>query len=98
MPEPTIRVLGVYSLPVTEDLLREQTDILYGADLTGEARHLAEEKCRDQLESTVLVEALVRDRDDRFRPKDFCQPLGWDEDGNYQVAWAGAYLSRDGQS
>ena len=34
MPPPTIEVLGVDSLSVTKDLLREQTDILYGSDPT----------------------------------------------------------------
>jgi hypothetical protein len=98
MPEPTIRVLGVYALPVTEELLQEQTDIHYGANLTCEARQQAEGKCREQLQSTVLVEALVRNRDHRFRGGDFCQPLDGIDSGNWQVAWAEAYSSLDGAS
>jgi hypothetical protein len=98
MPGPTIQVLGVYALPVTKELLREQTDLLYGATLTGEARQQAERKCREQLLSTVLVEALVQDRDDRFQCSDFCQPLAEVEEGRWQVAWAEGYLSLDGES
>jgi hypothetical protein len=91
-------VLGVYALPVTAELLREQTDILYGAGLTGEARQWAERSCREQLASTVLVEALVRGRDGRFQPGDFCQPRDGVARDNWQVAWAEAYLTTDGQS
>lgn len=98
MPEPTIQVLGVYALPVTEELLQEQTDILYGASLTGEVRQQAEQKCREQLQSTVLVEALVRNRDERFKAGDFCQPIDGVEPGSWQVAWAEAYLTLDGES
>src|SRR5919201_3852003 len=98
MPEPTIQVLGVYALPVTKELLQGQTDILYGAHLTGEARRQAEQQCREQLESTVLVEALVRDRDDQFRAGDFCQPREGVAEESWQVAWAEAYLSLDGES
>lgn len=50
--QPSIEVLGVYSLPVTDDLVREQTDILYGEDLAGTQRRDAERQAREQLEST----------------------------------------------
>ena len=98
MPEPTIQVLGVYALPVTEELLREATDVRYGKNLAGEARQEAERKCRAQLLSTVLIEALVRDCDDRFQTSDFCQPLEDVDKGRWQVAWAEAYFSLDGKS
>jgi hypothetical protein len=98
MPEPTVQVLGVYALPVTKELLEEQTNILYGANLTGDARRQAERQCREQLASTVLVEALVRDRNDRFQAGDFCQPRDGEERDSWQVAWAVAYLSLDGES
>jgi hypothetical protein len=98
MPGPTIQVLGVYALPVTKELLQMQTDLLFGADLTGEARQEAERKCREQLLSTVLVELLVRHRDDRFQSSDFCQPRDGVEENRWQVAWAEAYLSLDGES
>jgi hypothetical protein len=96
MPQPTIEVLGVYALPVTQDLLQEQTNILYGADLTGEARLRAELICSEQLESTVLVEAIVRDRDDHFQAGDFCQSRDDVPRDSWQVAWAEAYLTVDG--
>jgi len=34
MSEPQIEILGVYRLPVTEELFREQFDILYGYEMT----------------------------------------------------------------
>mgnify|MGYP000495343401 CR=1 FL=1 len=96
MAKPTVDVLGVYSIPVTDDLLREQTDILHGADLTGDAREDAEEDVREQLESTVLIEVLVRNRDKRFDVGDFSQAQDGVPRDSWQVAWAEAYLSEDG--
>ena len=96
MAEPTIEVLGVYSIPVTKELLEEQTDILYGADLDGTERREAVRQCREQLESTVLLEVLVRERDRRFKVGDFSQPREGVSRDNWQVAWAEAYLSEDG--
>lgn len=41
MAEPRIEILGVYRLPVTDDLFKEQFDILYGYPLSDEDRILA---------------------------------------------------------
>lgn len=60
MNAPEIQVMGVYRLPVTEELLREQFAVLYG-DPDPEA----EKQCRDQLSSAVLIELVVRNRRDR---------------------------------
>jgi len=98
MAQPTIDVLGIYSLPVTKELLREQMDILYGAELSGAERTDAERQCRVQLESTVLVEVLVRNRDGRFDVGDFSQPQVGVQRDKWQVAWAEAYLSEDGET
>jgi hypothetical protein len=98
MAQPTIEVLGVYSLPVTDELLQEQTDILHGSDISGDERRNAERQCREQLESTVLVEVLVRGRDKRFDVGGFSQPQDGVPRENWQAAWAEAYLSEDGQS
>jgi hypothetical protein len=98
MPDPTIKVLGVYALPVSEELLKEQTDILYGAKLKGAARQEAERRCREQLTSTVMIEALVQNRDDRFRTGDFAQPQAGVPRDSWQVAWAEVYLSVDGET
>lgn len=98
MAQPTIDVLGVYALPVTDDLVREQIEIVYGADLPDHARQDAERQCREQLESTVLIEVIVRNRDNRFHVEDFSQPQDGVPRENWQVAWAEAYLSEDGES
>ncbi len=98
VPDPTIKVMGVYALPLNEQTLKEQTDILYGANLKGTARREAERRCRKQLASTVLIEALVQNRDDRFSVRDFCQPKVGVPPDRWQVAWASACLSVDGKS
>jgi hypothetical protein len=97
MAQPTIEVLGVYSVPVTEELVREQTDILHGEDIGGTERRDAEREIREQLESTVLVEVFVRNRSEQFDVGDFSQPQGGLPRHNWQVAWAEAYLSDDGE-
>jgi len=98
MATPTIDVLGVYSLPVTPQLLREQCDILYGENLKGEERKQAERACLEQLASTVLIEVLVSNRNGEFRTWDFCQPRKGVPQDNWQVAWAEAFLTADGDS
>lgn len=97
MIKPTVEVLGVYAIPVTKELLREQTDILYGAELAGTERRDAERSCQEQLESTVLVEVLIRGCDERFDIGDFSQPQDGIPRDNWQAAWAEAYLSEDGE-
>jgi hypothetical protein len=97
MARPTIEVLGVYSLSVSDELVREQTDALYGADLAVDERRKAERRCREQLESTVLVEALVRGRDERFDVGHFTQPQDGVPRENWQAPWAEAFLSEDGE-
>ena len=94
MTEPSIAVLGVYRLNVTDDLVAEQKSVVHG-DRGG--RDADDEACRAQLEATVLVEVLVENADGRFDVGDFCQPdaeVGREE---WQVAWAEAFLDADGQ-
>jgi len=46
----------------------------------------------------VLIELLVENRDGNFDPSDFAQPREGEPRDNWQVAWAEAYLSQDGES
>jgi hypothetical protein len=98
MAQPRIEVLGVYPLPVTDKLFRQQFDILYGLPMTPTERAGAELHCREQLESVVLIEAIVRNRDQRFRVSDFAQARAGLPNDRWQVAWAEAYLTVDGES
>jgi hypothetical protein len=98
MAAPSIEVLGVHRLTVTEDLLREQMEILYPPRAGDIDRAGAEQHVRDQLDSTVLIEALVRNRDGHFDIGDFTQPDESLPRSNWQVAWAEAYLSADGEA
>jgi hypothetical protein len=98
MNEPRIEVLGVYRLPVTEELFREQFDILYGYPMSEPERAQAERQCREQLSSVVLVEASVHNRDQTFDVGRFTQPQEGVPEANWQVAWAEAYLTPDGES
>ena len=93
-----IEVLGVYSLSVTDELVREQMEILYGDEMSATERVQAERRCREQLDSTVLVEAAVRHRDTRFSASDFTQPIEGVPEAEWQAAWAEAWLSADGEA
>jgi hypothetical protein len=98
MKEAEIEVLGVYSLRVTEQLFRKQFEILYDCPMSNSERSQAERNCREQLSSIVLIEATVRNHDDRFDVRHFTQPQDSVPVGNWQGAWAEAYLTSDGQS
>ena len=98
MSDPEVVVVGVYRLPVTEEVFREQFGILYGYEMSEEQRFEAERHCREQLKSTVLIEALVRNRDSRFKTSDFTQACEDQPKENWQAAWAEAYLTLDGGS
>ena len=98
MAEPQIEILGVYRLPVTEGLFREQFDILYGYEMTEAERVKAERSCRSQLSSVVLIEALVKGRDNCFDVGDFAQQYEDKPEDSWQVAWAEAFLTPDGNS
>jgi hypothetical protein len=95
--EPEIEILGAYRLPVSEELVREQFDILYGHLTSESEKKTAMQLCREQLESVVLIEAIVRNRDSKFKVDDFVQPHTDLPRENWQVAYAESYLSRDGE-
>ena len=98
MPRPTISILGIFRLPVTDELVAEQCDVLYGRLKKKSRRYIAEQLCRKQLSSTVIVELLVENRDSTFRTSEFKQPVDDQPEENWQVAWAEAYLTSDGES
>jgi hypothetical protein len=100
MPSSTdlrVEVLGVYRLPVTDELVREQIAISYapGADAEA-ARHEAE--TRALLGSVVLVELLIRNRDARYDARDFTQAFDDRPRGNWPAAYMETYLTLDGES
>lgn len=98
MGQPRVEVLGIYHLTVTDELFREQFDILYSYPMSPNEHSAAERQCREQLESVVLIEILVSNRDDRFDVGQFTQPRIGEPRANWQVAWAEAYLTKDGET
>jgi hypothetical protein len=89
----TVQLIGVYQLPVTEELIATQAELLYG----GEPSPDNVVQVRQQLESTVLVEVLVSNADDAFDVSVFTQENPELPYESWQVAWAEAFLSADGQ-
>jgi hypothetical protein len=98
MAAPVIRVLGVYRNVVTDEMVREQTLILHGEGLASDDFESAAADCREQLTSAVLVEALVSNADDSFSVGDFAIADPKQPRDSWQVAWAEAYLSADGET
>jgi hypothetical protein len=98
--EPSVEVLGVYRVRATDELIQDRIQYSYPPpDARTREQHLAlERECREYLESIVLVEALIRDRDQRFDVGDFTQRVGGATRQDWQVAYAEAFLAPDGES
>ena len=98
MLTPTIEVLGVYRLPVTDELVQRDFEIRWESSEPGFDRAEAIRQCRKELESVVLVELVVRNPDQRFRIEDFTQTNETIPPSEWQAPWEEAYLSVDGLS
>jgi hypothetical protein len=97
--EPNIEVLGVYRFPPPpEQLVRERLNISYGKTLSDPITAEEAEESRDFFDSLVLIEVLVRNRDARFDVGKFTQRDMWLTPDNWQVAWAEAFLTMDGEA
>src|ERR1041385_2459292 len=93
IPGPSITVLGVCRVPVTDQLFAQAMDWKYGGiDLSPEERRQAEQAVREELSSAVLIECEVRKADENFDVGDFRQP---DSD---QAAYHEAFLTPDGSA
>jgi hypothetical protein len=86
MPLPFVQLLGAYQLPLTSEVIEEAMATWYGgsrAGFSGEEEKEAQQRVREELESTVLFDLVLRDTDERFAMEDFGQPdsdqAAWDE-------------------
>jgi len=91
MNTPQIELLGVYSLCVTDELVREEAECRYD-----EPSSEQENEIRQELSSIVLVEVMVRNPDAKFDVGDFRQPQEGVDPAMWQVAWNESYLTADG--
>jgi len=98
MNKPRIEIIGIYRLPVTDKLFREQFEILYGYPMTDKDREQAEKQCREQLSSVVMIEVNVINRDGKFNVDDFTQPQDNIPADSWQAAYEDSYLTPDGKS
>ncbi len=98
MNKPHIEILGIYALPVSDELLSNQFDLLYGYEMSSENKMEAEKQIKDQLNSTVLIEVNVVNRDPNFKLSHFTQPMSEISEGSWQAPWAEAFLSSGGDS
>ncbi|HLH89995.1 MAG TPA: hypothetical protein VKX28_16200 [Xanthobacteraceae bacterium] len=100
MTRPTVEVLGVYRVRATDALIQDRIQYSYSPDQvdTPEKRSAAEQESRELIESVALIEAMVRNPDERFNIGDFTQRLDGVAQDNWQAAYAEAFLSPDGKS
>lgn len=93
MARPTVQVLGAYRLDCTSGLFAQAMEWKYGNLLLSVAeREAAEAHVRSELSGTVLIEAEIHERDDRFSVGDFGQA------GSDQAAYSEVFLSQDGRA
>jgi hypothetical protein len=98
MPNPHIDVLGVHRLTVTEAMVRDQFEILCDSHAPEREQREKKQRIRDQLESVVLLEVLVKDRNEKFDVGHFTQVQVGVDRGNWQAPWAEAFLTPDGDA
>jgi len=90
---PKIQVVGTYSVPVDDALIKEAMDIKYPLNVCSEDdRQSAQPAVVAEMLSAVLVEVIIEGVDDRYTANDFGQP------DSEQAAYMEMYLSRDGTS
>lgn len=93
MKEPTIQILGIYRVNLTDDLIEEAMRVKYGdVNLSESEIREAKDAVLEELSSVVLIDVLVSNPDERFDIGDFGQP------GSDQAAYDEVYLSPDGLS
>jgi hypothetical protein len=100
MPNPSVEVLGVYQVRATDELIRDRIESSCPPETvaTREGRAAAEQECRKDIESIVLVEARIQNRDERFDIGDFTQRVDGLARDNWQAAYAEAFLTPDGEA
>jgi hypothetical protein len=93
MPQPGIKVLAVYKVKLTPELLEEAMESKYGGmKLSLSQREWAKGHVIEEITSAVLVELLVANPDQHFDLSDFHQT------GSDQSPYDEVYLTEDGQS
>jgi hypothetical protein len=73
MTAPSIEILGIYLAPPSAAVMPEPAGLAAGWFVTGDGEELIEPAQLDELPGTVLVEVLVRNRDDGFDAGGFGQ-------------------------
>ncbi|MFP4474720.1 MAG: hypothetical protein ACLFOY_04120 [Desulfatibacillaceae bacterium] len=98
MTGPTVEVLGVYKLPITDELVDKAVAKYSATDTTPSARDVMVELVTDELAATVLFEIRVLNVDRPPEMDNFCQPDYEVDPENFQVAYSPVFLSPDGET
>jgi hypothetical protein len=95
MSTPKIEILGTYRLSVTEALIQRKLSLHYG---TEDGDVIARQAATDELNSIVLIELLVLNRDERFSVDHFLHEQPNLQAAHAQAAWLEVFLVPDGSS
>ena len=87
-----IEIVGVYKVPVTDELFQKAMETKFGSGLSFFEKLSAKKTIKAELSSVVLVEVIIKNPSPSINISDFSQP---DSD---QVAYDEAFLNRDGTS
>jgi hypothetical protein len=93
---PSVEVIGVYALPFSQALAKEQLKVLYARGMSEAERAEALSSIERQLRSTVLVEVLIENAGPKFDIGSFCKPERELPRSHWQSPWAERFLSSDG--
>lgn len=85
-----VEIVGVYKVPITDELFRNAMELKFGSSLSFFQKFKAKKMIKAELSSLVLVEIIVKNPMPNFDISDFSQP---DSD---QVVYDEVFLSRDG--
>jgi hypothetical protein len=79
-------------------MVQEQYGILYYPTSDLDERAEGESICRRQLQSLVLIELTLTNRDNRFDVSHFTQEISGQPEDTWQVAYDESFLTMDGGS
>jgi hypothetical protein len=91
MSNEIIRILGVYRVPFTKDLLKNACELKYGDDIPKADKPKIEELLREELSNIVLIELMIENVETTPDLTSFHQT------GSDQAAYDEHYFSEDGE-
>ncbi len=94
--KPSVEILGAHRIPVTQELIEETLHEQFGEQEEYKLDELRQ--VIDELLSVVLIEALVRNPDERWNGSFFTQTVEFHGTQSEQAQWNERAISEDGET